>query len=388
MTIKLKSIMRDYYLRGRKIALSPLLFWRQPQQPFPKHMIKSILFLRHDRIGDMVVSTAAIKALKKTYPEAHLTVLASERNHPVLEHNPSVNEIMIYKNFRQFIQDVRPRHYDLIIDPFLTHELKQALMTYLAAGRYRIGFEVAGRGAFFNLRGPRPIRPQRMVDHLLELVEYVGADTDGCVPEVFVSEHERRQAAETLASGKGRRQGKGFIVALHPGAYYPSQRWPEPRFGALARMILEQSKARVILLGSPEEEMLVQEVKKYAGEGIEVFSGLTLRGLMAILSQCDLFIGNNSGPLHLASAVKIPTVSLIGPTVTPLWLPFEKNDVVLQRELSCSPCDKGVCDDHTCMEAITVAEVFDTVQSQIARSGEKPSAPTLVRKKIRKQRIS
>jgi lipopolysaccharide heptosyltransferase II len=370
MDYYLKLLLKEIYLWIRRRLLRLFIFWHRTSVPSPDK-IRHILYLRHDRIGDMVQSTAALKALRRGYPHARITVLASERNSAVLQHNPSVDEILIYKGLRQFIRETRPRNYDLIIDPFLTHELRQALMTYLAAGRYRIGFEVAGREAFFNLKGPRPLRPRRMVDHLLELIENVGVNTDGCVPEVFVTERERQRAAKSLAYSKGGGQEKGFIVALHPGAYYPSQRWPAPRFGALARMIVEQSKSRVILLGSPEEESLVEEVKKNAGEGAEVFPGLTLSGLIALLSQSDLFVGNNSGPLHIASALKVPTVSFVGPTVTPLWLPYGENNVVINKAPACSPCNKAICKGHECMESITVEEVYKAVENQIAAMGTK-----------------
>ncbi len=208
----------------------------------------------------MVLSTAAIKALRRTYPKAHLTILASEKNHAVLEHNPNIDEVLIYKGLRRFIKEVRPRHYDLVIDPFLTHELKQSLMTYLAGGRYRIGFEVAGRETFFNLKGPKPSGPQRMVDHLLDLVEHAGADTEGCMPQVYVSEGEAGWVKKVLELD--RHSSKRFIIALHPGAHYPSQRWAAERFGELAKRILQQGRAVVILLGNSDEKRLLEAVKK------------------------------------------------------------------------------------------------------------------------------
>jgi ADP-heptose:LPS heptosyltransferase len=99
----------------------------------------------------MVISTAALKALKRAYPQARITVLASERNYEVLKHNPNVDEILIYEGIPWFIREIRPRRYDLVIDPFVTYELKQALMTYLSRGKYRIGFEgQAGRSSLIS----------------------------------------------------------------------------------------------------------------------------------------------------------------------------------------------------------------------------------------------
>lgn len=357
-----KSFFKKLYLKIRKGLLWPFLFVRKTKI-FIKKDVRRILFLRHDRIGDMVLSTAALKALKRAYPQAKITVLASKRNHKILHYNPYVNEILIYDGIIWFAKTIRPRSYDLVIDPFLTYELKQAFLTYLSGGQYRIGFENAGREIFFNLYGPDTSTPKRMVEHLLDLVGQVGGNRNSCVPEIFLSGEETEWASQALAN-KGI-NARSLKIAVHPGAYYPSQRWPTDRFSALTKRIFEQYKTKIILLGSCDEKNMVKQVQKVAGKEAQDFSGLKLRKLMALVSKCDLLICNNSGPLHIASALKVPTVSMIGPTVTPLWLPYGKYDVVINKKLSCSPCNKAVCKDHECMELITVDEVFEAVKSQI-----------------------
>jgi heptosyltransferase-2 len=362
MLSNFKHFLKEIYVKTRKISMRPLLLLRKTTLP-SKHAIKSILFLRHDRIGDMVLSTAALKALKKAYPNATITVLASERNYEVLKHNPTVDEVIIYKGFFRFIREIRPRGYDLVIDPFVTYELKQAFMSYLAKGTYRIGFEEAGREIFFNIRGPVASPPKRMVDHLLDLTERLGARKEDYGPEVFLSDAEIQWAREALAE-RGISANE-LTIAIHPGAHYPSQRWPAERFGELARRILAQCEAKIILLGSSDEEGLLKAAKKSAGKDVQIFSCTGIREFMALLSRCELLVCNNSGPLHIASALKVPTVSTIGPTVTPLWLPYGENNVVLNKRLSCSPCNRAVCKVHECMESIRVDEVFEAVQIQI-----------------------
>jgi heptosyltransferase-2 len=361
----LKSLLKDTYLRSRRALLWFFVSLRKTTV-LSKSEIRRILFLRHDRIGDMVLSTAVLKALRRGYPHAKITVLASEQNHEILKHNPNVDEILIYKGMPWFIRETRPRGYDLVIDPFLTHELKQALMTCLAGGKYRIGFEEAGREVFFNIRGPATSPPKRMVDQLLDLVELAGGKRKGCEPEVFLSDTEIQWANEALAK-KGISADE-LTISIHPGAHYPSQRWPAERFGELARRILEQCDAKVILLGSSDEEGLLKAAKKSAGKDIQIFSCSGIKEFMALLSKCDLMICNNSGPLHIASALNVSTVSTIGPTITPLWLPYGENHVVLNKRLPCSPCDRAHCKDHECMKSITVDEVFEAVKRRIAHT--------------------
>jgi lipopolysaccharide heptosyltransferase II len=364
MQRRVKKFLKELYLWTRKTLIWPFVLFRKTKTP-SQNEIKNILFLRHDRIGDMVLSTAALKTLRRAYPEARITVLASQRNHEILTHNPHIDEILIYKGILWFFREIRPKGYDLVIDPFMTYELKQAFMTYLAGGKYRIGFEEAGRKIFFNLRGPVDSTPKRMVEHLLDLVEMLGCKREGCRPEVFLSDKELQWASEVLVA-KGIKQEE-LTIAIHPAAYYPSQRWSAERFGELVKRILERYETKIILLGSRDEKELLRRVKEIAGKGIQDLFGLRLRKLIALLSTCDLLICNNSGPLHIASALKVPTVSMIGPTVTPLWLPSGEHDMVINKGLSCSPCNRAVCRDHECMESITVDEVFEAVQSQITR---------------------
>jgi heptosyltransferase-2 len=368
MSIELKSAVHGIYLWVRKKALRTAGILRKNEVIIKKE-IQNILFIRHDRIGDMVLSTAAVRALRKGYPRAKITILASERNRDILKHNPYVDEVLIYKGISWFVREMHPRRYDLVIDPFMTYELKQALMAYLSRGTYRIGFEGEGREIFFNLICPMSSPSKQMVDHLLDLAQLAGGKREGCEPQIFLSGAEKKWASKTLIDKEI--NTNQLTIGIHPGAHYPSQRWATGRFGELARRILQQGKAKIILLGSHAETRLLEEVKKNAGVDIPIFSCDNIREFMALLSRCNLFVCNNSGPLHIASALKVPTVSMVGPTVTPLWLPYGRKNVVINKALFCSPCNKAVCKDHECMELITVVEVFEAVQKQIASIGPK-----------------
>lgn len=360
--MRIKDSLKDIYLKTRKSILIPFLFIRKPKQ-LKGNEIKTILFLRHDRVGDMVLSTAVFKALKRKYPAARLTILASERNHEIIQNNPYVDEILIYKGIGWFVKEICKRNFDLTIDPFNTYKLKQAFMAYISGAKYRIGFEEAGREIFFNIKGPGLSPVKHLVEHMLELVSYLGCDVDNCYPEIFLTKEEISWATENLAAN-GINTNE-LIIAIHPGAFYPSQRWPAERFGEIAKRILE-NRVEILVFGNKGEESLLKTVQDITGGKIKIFYRLQLRQFMALLSHCNLLICNNSGPLHIASALRLPTVSVMGPTVTPLWLPWGNNHIVIRKGLSCSPCNKAICSDHECMKSITVDEVMEAVRSQIA----------------------
>ncbi len=361
----IRETLKWLYLSIRWLLLSPLLLIRR-QYPLSEYSVRKILLLRHDRIGDMVVSTPLLKGLKRLYPSASITVLASERNHEVIINNPNVDEILIYRGFFWFIREMRAREFDLAIDPFNSYELIQPLMTYLSGARYRMGFKEAGREIFFNIKGPGLYPSKNLVDHLLDLLSCLGGSTKGLKPEIFLKEEEIEDAIRYL-SDMGL-NADSCIVAIHPGGYYPSQRWAPERFGQLAQGIVSRYKAGVIAFGSVEDNEILKTIRGMC-EKVVPLSGLSLRMLMAVLSRCSLFVGNNSGPLHIAAALGLPTVSITGPTVIPLWLPYGENHIVLRKGLDCSPCNKDICQDHRCMELISVDEVMDAVARQMSLTG-------------------
>ncbi len=353
-----KTLLKKPYLIIRKTLLFlPGLLNRK--KTLKDEEIKKILLLRHDRVGDMALSTPLFKSLKTGYPEAKITVLASESNQEILKNNPNVDEILIYRGISNFMNATRKINFDMAIDLFLTHDLKQAFMIYLSGAKYRLGFEDSGREIFFNVRSPAALPRKRMIEHLSDLAEAAGTGTEDREPDIFLSNEEKEWALDLL-SIKGLE--KSIKIAIHPGAFYPTQRWPAERFGELARSIIEDCGAAVLIFGDKKEGPLLQTVQKIAGDRSEIFCGLSLRQFTALLGCCYLLICNNSGPLHIASALKVPTVSMTGPTVVPLWLPWGENHIAINKGLQCSPCNRASCNDHSCMELITVneakAEVF------------------------------
>ena len=355
-----KTLIKKPYLIIRRILLFlPGLLNRKRR--LKSKSIRRILLLRHDRVGDMVLSTPLFKALKTRYPDAKITVLASESNHEILRHSPHVDQILVYKGIRNFVGEMRKKKFDMAIDLFITDDMKQAGMTYLSGAEYRLGFKDSGREIFFNIKSPSARPQKRMVAHLSDLAEAAGAEMADNEPEIFLSEQEREWArSELLRMGLG----EALIIAVHPGAFYPSQRWPAEKFGESARQIIEYYGAEVFIFGGEKERPLLEKIKDAAGDRAHIICGLSLRWFMALLNRCSLLVCNNSGPLHIASALQIPTVSMTGPTVVPLWLPQGENHKSVHKELPCSPCNRADCRDHSCMEQITVHEVMAEVSRQ------------------------
>lgn len=357
-----RKIVKSVYLFLRLILLFPFLILRKTG--IPNTEIKKILLLRHDRIGDMVLSTTVFKALRIKYPTATITVSASCKNKDIIKCDPNIDEIFIYNGLFSYLKFFKNKKIDLAIDLFYTYELKQAFLIFLAFAKYRLGFENSGREVFFNIKGPGMKKEIHMLEHLLELMSSAGVKVDNSGPQLYLLQEEKAWAKnELLAQGI---QPESLIIALHPGGFYPAQCWPQDKFAELAKEIIKSFPVKLIFFH--EDKDALAGIKEKVGlEKIYIYSGLGLREFMAILNECSLLVCNNTGVLHIACALKIPTVSTMGPTDPILWRPYGQGHMVIRHELACSPCCLSSCSRHECMDAITVNEMFSAVSEQIQK---------------------
>jgi ADP-heptose:LPS heptosyltransferase len=363
----IKHLVKGPYLVLRKILFSPALIFRRTLLPSAED-IRTILLLRHDRLGDMVVSTVVFQALKRRFPFSSIIVLASKRNAELIQNDPAVDEVIIYQGLACYYKEFRKRKIDLAIDLFLTYELKQAFLTVLSGAKYRLGFEKAGREVFFNVRGPVAVSCRSMRAQLLGLLKALGISGEGIEPRLVLSEKEKALAFDYLASYGLRKED--LKIAIHPGGFYPSQRWPAERFIEVARRCIGQYNARIILCGDAADKELIDTMQEKIGSGCISFEALPVRKFAATLAQCDLLLCNNSGPLHIAVALGVPTVSTLGPTDARLWSPAGEANIVLGGTMHCSPCSRIVCAAHTCMGSISVSQFMEAVGTQLKRIGK------------------
>lgn len=374
MRYYMRQFIKQVYLITRYIFLFPFLLFRKTISPEEEN-IKKILVLRYDRIGDMVLSTGAFKALRQKFPAAFITVLASERNKELIENDPHIDEILVYRGRHAFLKELKPRRIDLGIDLFHTYELGSALLAYLCRIRYRLGFEIWGRQVFFNIRGPDMSGNYTMGQHTLRLLSCLGIDTKDCSPKLYLLDEEMEWAKGFLSSLKI--SSKDLKIAIHPGGFYPSQRWPADRFAGAGKKIIEKFGINIILLGDKSEEGLLKEIKqKINTDKVSILCELSLRQIISVLNECNLLICNNSGILHIACALNVPTVSTMGPTDPALWWPQGENHIVLKKELACRPCNRAICGKHTCLDLITVEDVLGAVEIQLYKIKKRQDADT------------
>lgn len=355
------------------MSVSALFLGGEKKELFRKEKIRKILIIRIDRIGDIVLSTPAIRALKENFPQAHIAIMVNPYIKELIVENPYLNEIIVYdeKGRQQrflsrisFIKNLRKKKFDLALDLLLSYKLKTALLAYLSGARYRVGFDIEGRGAFFNIKVAPDKKVKHLIEYTMDLVKAIGADTAEMDPEIFVSSEDNDYIRDYLNRNIA---GHNLVVGIHPGGYYPSQRWMVEGFAQLADELIRRYQAEVVITGGPAEEGLVLKIANLMKEKAVFMNRISLGKLMALISQCSLFICNNSGPLHIAVALKVPTVSTMGPTIPEMWWPRGDNHIVLRKDLPCSPCSLGECKTHECMKLITLEDILQAVQVQLRK---------------------
>ncbi len=355
---RLRAAARAIWLGARAALLAPRLLrrWRKPPSP---GRVSRILVVRTDRLGDMALTTAALADLKSHFRRAAITVVAPPAPLALLEGHPAVDRLVALTG-RRLPDDLAGR-FDLAIDFTPDASLRGARLVAAARAPLSIGMRAAGRQAFFNLRGPRADPSRHIVDLNRQLVEALGIEGGAAALSLHVSPDERGAALNRLAA-LGAASPR---VLVHPGGHFASQRWAAERFAEVITLLTGRLGAACVVVAGPGEADLARRVCAATPDALDA-GPQTVRGLMALCAACDLFIGNNSGPLHVAGALGVPTVSVAGPTSLARFAPRGPADRVARRELPCSPCNRGRCWHHTCLRSLEPEEVAALAQESLA----------------------
>lgn len=334
---------------------------------------KRILVIRLDSLGDGVLSLPAINSLQKQFPKAQIDFLVSR---PLFDLYPLFffprSNITLFEpnwltgksSLRDFFDRaarLRASRYDLAID--FRGDIRSILLMSVAGIPQRWGR--TGTGGGFLLSRSRPVHFDRHeVLECLDLVHEKGRSTAAEFPAIRLNPEAHQKFQEKLVNFKGQRK-----IVIHVGAGYPSKRWPVSNFLALAKRIREKGLGVPIFVGGENEKHLVQSFSLDLQRGfLDLVGKTTLAELLYLLSLSDLFIGDDSGPAHLAAALKKKLVVVFSGTNDPAkWAPWSPDLRLVRYPVPCSPCEEKVCpkERHFCMEDIKVEQVFEAVKEDL-----------------------
>lgn len=319
--------------------------------------MSSLLLIRPGGIGDAMLLVPAIHFFKKVFPDCEITVLAERRNGVAFALCPGVSQVLLYDRPKQLLAAMRQR-YDVVIDTEQWHRLS-AVVARLVRSNLKIGFATNERKRLFNSAIAYAHEDYEAYS-FLKLLEPLGISEQKVqFPFLEVPDDAKKQAEGKLAS----LVGMTFVV-LFPGGSIPERRWGAEKFHRLAVWLNEQGLSIVVVGGGQDRE--VGKAILASCQGLNLAGTTSLAETAAVLQRSSLLVGGDSGVLHLAVGLDVPTVSLFGPGIAAKWAPRGKKHIVLNKNLPCSPCTRfgytPPCPDGgRCIQEISVDEVAEAV---------------------------
>jgi predicted lipopolysaccharide heptosyltransferase III len=338
-----------------------------------------ILLVRLRSMGDCLLLTSAIRAIKAEFPSFRLSVLVEDRFADVYDANPDIAEIIRVRGKAGTIARLLPRRFDAIVN---LHGGPTSLVYAMSARATRIGSEHHQHAGLYSATYPRPDGDVHTVESTLQVFRWLGVRTS-VAPALRYESH--REAAARIAS---RLSGADLLanapyVVVHPAAVMDTKRWPADRFAALIAWLRAAGFAVVMTCG-PGEDALVASIQQMTDQAMAL-PGLSIPELAELIRGARCYIGNDSGPMHLATALGTPTVAIWGSSSSVRWHPWGVEHRVVQNPFSCNPCPGYRClvaSSPLCIESVTVAQVQAAVHELLA-GGQTVTAPQSDRSRIR-----
>ena len=296
-----------------------------------------VLFLRHDRIGDMILSTGVLRAIATSHPTIALDVLASKTNAPVLAREPYLHEVIPFdkkaaKKFPAVFRDLRRRRYDAVIDCMVTAPSTTTLLLMLASGaRYRIGVAQRGNDFAYTLPVPPREHAEHIVDRLGTLAAAFGLQPTALDlrPRVKLTDAELKQGERVWRGGRDRSPSQGARLLVNVSAGRAHHAWPDDRFVLVIQSVLERFRnAEVVVISSPGDRERAERIANRAGARLVADEGI--RDAMAIVACADVVFTPDTSISHACSAFDKPVVVLHPRGFAKLWGPYRTEGRALE----------------------------------------------------------
>jgi heptosyltransferase-1 len=327
-----------------------------------------ILLIRLRRIGDIIMTTPAVAAIKKSLPESSLTYVVEEPYARLVEGNPAIDATVLIPphqrlaSFLGLVRRLRRERFDIAID--FHGGPRASRIAWLCGARLKVGYELKHKGFIYDVRVPRSREgaPIHSVENHLNLVRAAGIDVREPWPGLTLPPARLEEAGriEELWAGRGL-AGKSAVV-LHVGAGNAFRDWGAQNLTDLALRLAALPEVRVALIGSAEDRPRAEQIGSRSGNAVVSLAGeLNLIELREAIARARLFVGPDSGPMHIAASTPTPIVALFGPNLAEYNAPWKARATVIERKLDCRPCKQRACPtgDLRCLLGITVEEVFE-----------------------------
>lgn len=331
--------------------------------------VNRILIIRLAPLGETVLTTPVIRALREHFQEAHIAYMVAPTREDLVSENPYLNEVLTYQpSVPKLIYQIARRKFQMAV--ILQPTFRLVLHTFLARIPLRVGFETnAARKKLLNIAVPNNTA-QHETQRYLDVVRALGVEITDDEPEVFV-DNEGKAWIDNFLKIEKLDDGKP-IIGLNPGAATVYRRWDAANFAVLGDRLHETYDAHIVITTGPREGELADQVVAQMAHSPVIVNQATPMQLAALLQRCNLYISNDTGPMHLSTAVKTPTIALFGASNLTQWAPPWKKHAVIARKdcefmktLSSKEWDAHPDRARENLKAITPDTVMTTVEKLI-----------------------
>jgi lipopolysaccharide heptosyltransferase II len=352
--------------------------------------LKRFLIINPFGIGDVLFSTPVIRAIKDNYPDSFIGYWCNERVGEILKDNPEIDKVFalargdLKKIFDQsvfrgigklskLILELKKAKFDISLDFSLDH--RYSLISKFSGIRLRYGMDYKKRGRFLTRKiSIDGYRFKHVIEYYLDLLKFVDLKPKTNRPELFIAK-ARKDRCRNILARYGVKAGE-LVVGVTPGAGASwgkdaiYKHWAALKFAQLADKIINKLAAKVVILGDRLERPIADViVNTMEHKAIDLTGKTSLEELAAMISNLNILVTNDGGPLHIGVATEVKTVSIFGPVDEKIYGPYPVSDrhIVIKKDLACRPCYQsfrfsGCNNDRKCIEDITVAEVYEAVE--------------------------
>ena len=328
--------------------------------------VKKILIINLGGIGDMLLSFPAVGALRAAYKDASIDVLVVERVYELVKDSGVFDNIFIYKKGKLgnawLLSALRKNNYDLAVNMRTmvsrVSSIKMFLLMSVINPRIRAGRDTDGRGFFFDIKIPETlIGDKHETEYDIDMAQALGAKvTDRTLH--FNVDRSSADMVKGILEGRGIRDGD-CVIGINAGGM-PSRRWPVENIAKVMQAVARIKPCIFVLTGSKSERSYVERLSAVSGaRAVNLAGELSLNELGALMERCNLYISNDTGPLHIAAILKRPLIAIFGPGYIKRFDPrfISDNAVVFYKPVFCAPCDKQKCMNMRCLVSVTPEEV-------------------------------
>ncbi|GEM_PF-603096 len=370
-------------------------------KPFPQ-TVEKILIIRLDHIGDLICTLPMFGLIKERFPRAKMTVLTGIEGKAILQNNPFVDELIIFhpnwfsrksanviarrplgrrsnlsfrllrlcfehclaittqwKSFFKILSQLRKNKFDLGYD--FRGDLRNILLMVWGGVRYRIGYGIAGGLGLLNQAGEYD-QQLHQTELNLRLLKGPQPNWKDLKPEIFLTPDEINEAKQILK--KAGILNQNTLIALHPEAGYSSKEWEEKNVRRLIQLLIQDKQNKIMILGLGRAQKIAESLNG-SDQVINLVGKLSLRQMISIIGQANIFVGNDSGPSHIAQALGIPVLVIAsGTNEYEKWGIWRQPSKILSHAVSCAPCHLNECvvEGHPCMSNISGEDAFRAVK--------------------------